>query len=258
MYTIDQLNKTYAAILKRQKFVGSELDYSILEQHKILLQKLAKLGNSGITVFDLYQEKHVFSSYNMGMLFGYDLNLIEEGGNAYFNTRIHPNDYVVLTQNGILLFNFVFALPITERMDYKLINEYRILNSDDNYVRVIEQHQALELDNHGNVWLALSVMDISPNQDEYQGVKYQLLNYKKGKFVSSFPESQQSSISGLTKREKEILKLIRDGLLSKEISDKLFISIYTVNTHRQHILEKLGADNSIEAVNYASQLGLLK
>jgi DNA-binding NarL/FixJ family response regulator len=85
-----------------------------------------------------------------------------------------------------------------------------------------------------------------------------LLNYKKGKFVSSFPESQQSSISGLTKREKEILKLIRDGLLSKEISDKLFISIYTVNTHRQHILEKLGADNSIEAVNYASQLGLLK
>jgi DNA-binding CsgD family transcriptional regulator len=60
----------------------------------------------------------------------------------------------------------------------------------------------------------------------------------------------------LTKREKEILGLIASGLLSKEIADKLFISVNTVNTHRQRILEKLDAGNSMEAIKYASSLGI--
>lgn len=38
---------------------------------------------------------------------------------------------------------------------------------------------------------------------------------------------------------------------------RLFISVHTVNTHRQRILEKLGANNSIEAIAYALQLGLV-
>jgi len=61
----------------------------------------------------------------------------------------------------------------------------------------------------------------------------------------------------LTKRETEILKLVKEGYLSKEISSKLFISLHTVNTHRQRFLEKLGAQNSFEAVNFASKFGLI-
>ena len=53
----------------------------------------------------------------------------------------------------------------------------------------------------------------------------------------------------LTKREMEILKLIRQGLLSKEIADQLNISIYTVNNHRKNILTKLKANNILEAIN---------
>ncbi|WP_428838896.1 LuxR C-terminal-related transcriptional regulator [Gelidibacter algens] len=41
------------------------------------------------------------------------------------------------------------------------------------------------------------------------------------------------------------------------MSDKLSISLHTVNTHRQRFLEKLGANNSIEAVIFASKFGLL-
>ncbi len=62
----------------------------------------------------------------------------------------------------------------------------------------------------------------------------------------------------LTKREKEILGLVKNGLLSKEISNKLSISVHTVNTHRQRFLEKLGANNSMEAVVFASKFGLLE
>ena len=58
-------------------------------------------------------------------------------------------------------------------------------------------------------------------------------------------------------REREILRLIGRGKLSKEIADQLAISVHTVNTHRQRILEKLNVDNSMEAVRYASARGLL-
>ncbi|NIF07503.1 response regulator transcription factor [Chryseobacterium sp. Tr-659] len=55
----------------------------------------------------------------------------------------------------------------------------------------------------------------------------------------------------LTRREMEILKLICDGYSSKDISEKLFISINTVETHRKRILLKLNAKNSVGIVKYA-------
>jgi DNA-binding NarL/FixJ family response regulator len=57
----------------------------------------------------------------------------------------------------------------------------------------------------------------------------------------------------LTRREMEILKLICDGFSSKDISEKLFISINTVETHRKRILLKLNAKNSVVIVKYALQ-----
>ncbi|MBO4957997.1 response regulator transcription factor, partial [Butyricimonas sp.] len=55
-----------------------------------------------------------------------------------------------------------------------------------------------------------------------------------------------------------ILHLIQKGLLSKEIAHKLQISIHTVNIHRQNLLHKLEAQNSIEAINKGIGLGILK
>ena len=61
----------------------------------------------------------------------------------------------------------------------------------------------------------------------------------------------------LSQREIEVLKLIADGLLSKEIAERLSISINTVNRHRQNIFEKLHADNAIEACKIGRVMGLL-
>lgn len=61
----------------------------------------------------------------------------------------------------------------------------------------------------------------------------------------------------LSDREKEVLRLIDKGLSSKEISEKLYISIHTVSRHRQNILEKLHAKNSSHACNMAKSLRLM-
>jgi DNA-binding NarL/FixJ family response regulator len=76
----------------------------------------------------------------------------------------------------------------------------------------------------------------------------------------------QESISGqrrslfdipITKREKEILKLIADGLSNQEIADKLFISLRTVETHRFNLTQKLDVKNAAGLVKEAIKRGLV-
>jgi DNA-binding CsgD family transcriptional regulator len=112
------------------------------------------------------------------------------------------------------------------------------------------------LDKKSNVWLALSILDLSPNQNIEENLKAEILNFKTGEFVRLLQTKVNKDMS-LTKRQIEILNHIKEGKLSKEISDKLFISVHTVNTHRQKILEKLSVNNSIEAIQIAQKLGLI-
>lgn len=62
----------------------------------------------------------------------------------------------------------------------------------------------------------------------------------------------------LTERELEIIILISLELSGKEISDQLFISVNTVETHRKNIMKKLDAKNSISLVKYAIKHKLIK
>lgn len=55
----------------------------------------------------------------------------------------------------------------------------------------------------------------------------------------------------ITRREKEILRLIAEGLTNTEIAEKLFISVPTVNTHRKSLLEKFDAKNTAILINKA-------
>jgi DNA-binding NarL/FixJ family response regulator len=61
----------------------------------------------------------------------------------------------------------------------------------------------------------------------------------------------------LSRREIEVPGLVSKGFASKEIADKLFLSVNTINNHRQDILEKVKASNTSEAVKYARNLDLL-
>ena len=61
----------------------------------------------------------------------------------------------------------------------------------------------------------------------------------------------------ISRREKEVLLLIAEGLTNNEIAEKLFISIPTVNTHRKSLLEKLEAKNTAILIGKATKLGLI-
>ena len=62
----------------------------------------------------------------------------------------------------------------------------------------------------------------------------------------------------LTPRELEVLKLIAEAHTSKKIAELLFISIKTVERHRQNILDKLGMRDRVELTRYAIRRGLIQ
>lgn len=60
-----------------------------------------------------------------------------------------------------------------------------------------------------------------------------------------------------TNREKDIITLCKDGLLSKEIADKLRISPRTVETHKNNIFKKLGINSTVELALYALKYDII-
>lgn len=61
----------------------------------------------------------------------------------------------------------------------------------------------------------------------------------------------------LTKREKEVLALVAKGRSNREVADALSISVKTVETHKTHILIKLGLNNNAELMRYAAKNNII-
>ena len=61
----------------------------------------------------------------------------------------------------------------------------------------------------------------------------------------------------ITKREVEIIRLIVQGFSTRQIGERLFISEFTVNSHRRNIARKLGIDTPIGLLNFAKEQGLV-
>ena len=70
-------------------------------------------------------------------------------------------------------------------------------------------------------------------------------------------DAEERAQQFLTLRESEVLKLIASGLTNKQIADKLFISIKTVETHRKNIMQKLDVHTIADLVKYTIKTGLL-
>jgi len=83
-----------------------------------------------------------------------------------------------------------------------------------------------------------------------------------GKFLSieaaaTIKKNEDSKIPILTRREKEVLGLIAEGLTNHQIADKLFISTTTVDTHRKNLLAKFEVKNTATLIRMAAQYQLI-
>ena len=76
--------------------------------------------------------------------------------------------------------------------------------------------------------------------------------------VQAYVAISSASPPELTEREREVLQLVAEGRTSKEIADKLGITWKTAESHRTHIMEKLGIHDIAGLVRYAIRHGLIQ
>ncbi len=103
---------------------------------------------------------------------------------------------------------------------------------------------AIERVHAGEAWLDPSLM--AKVLSEMSGI---------GRRKKKDPEA--AKVSTLTKREREVLVLISEGLKNKEIAERLFISEWTVRHHITSIFNKLGVSDRVELILYAYRQGLV-
>ncbi len=76
-------------------------------------------------------------------------------------------------------------------------------------------------------------------------------------FASDLPQHEDSSLSILTLREREVFQLVVEGVKSEDIAGRLFISVKTVSSHRRQIMKKLNMKSVAELTRLAISEGLI-
>ena len=184
----------------------------------------------------------VFLSDRFGHYY-YVTEYIEASQEIDIEKLVHPDDWEVVRRIDKKVWELLDPLPEEEKLAYKYIYELRVLERGK-YVRMIYQMRILAFKEDN--FLAMGIIDIAPEQSANTSVRFQIKNCLTDEIVPFAIESATDTL--LTPREREILALAKEGMFSKEISEKLNISVHTVNRHRQNILEKLQVDNMIEAI----------
>ncbi|MFI5221829.1 MAG: response regulator [Bacteroidia bacterium] len=133
---------------------------------------------------------------------------------------------------NILVLSMYDRNDILRKMTAKGVNGYILKNSDPQ-----ELIKAIKITSGGGKYFYKNPEDDAEKKTS------------RSKFDDTFN-------TNLSTREKEILKQIAQGKTSNQIADQLFISVFTVDTHRKNIASKLDIHNTADLVKYAIQLGL--
>jgi len=252
----EQIKESIDSVLSQQDFGDEVPDYRTVEYSISMLERMAEVENSSIAVFDLFRKEFISIRSKYREVVNVNLEEAQKYGPAYYISIMHPDDTPVVLDTYRKVFEFSFNLPVEERKDYKTIFNFR-LGYQGKYFHFVQQIVTLELTPGGKIWLGLSLSDMLPDSEKFEKVNRRVINLKNGKYYLFNDDEIGNNWQSLSPRELEVLGLVSKGYVSKEIADKLFISVNTVNNHRQKILEKIKASNTNEAVRYARNLGLI-
>lgn len=132
----------------------------------------------------------------------------------------------------------------------------RIRNHENKYVPVLTQGYFFYTE---TPYKTVYMLNVFTEVDMYPKTQWAHHHYF-GNDMSYFRYPDEHLINTgniFSDREFEIIKLLAKGLNTKQISDKLFLSPFTVNTHRSNILQKSGKANIQELLAWLSEIGLI-
>ena len=233
---MDVLQKEIDEVYATQLIADEILDNGVVEQHQRFIHSLTEINGGCAVISDLSNRKSYIAVHPWAHFLGLTpeeaaLSVIDSMDEDCIYRRIHPEDLY------------------RGRCRIRMMNEKGVYQYIDNLVQIMENTPS------GSVWLIFCLYTLSADQRTEQGIYPTITHMERGEVEMLFLSEEHRNI--LSEREKEILRCIRKGLSSKEIAAALYISVNTVNRHRQNILEKLSVGNSIEACRAAELMKLL-
>ena len=189
-----------------------------------------------------------YVSKNCEQVLGYTSDYIYNLFPAGIISHTHEDDQQDLKDCFSFLHNYLKDKSAEEYYALRIVVQFRFRHKNGNYLLVQDEKASLKLKNSTVIYYSI-LKDITEEM-AFTGVKLDI--YKQDtsqeKLAEFRPATQHVRLS---KRETELVVLIRKGLRTKEIADKLKISHHTVRNIRQRMFEKYNVNNSIELLNKA-------
>ena len=233
----------------------SEGSFVNIEAYKLIARMYASQENSIAVLSDLKSNR----SYIYNGALAKVLGLSEDGSDQEIETiweeeiysRIHSDDLAARHLLELHFFHLLRKTSIGQRSNFRTYSIIRMRNSLGEYIPVLHRTFYQQSTSNGSLWLALCLYNFATDIDIRQGFGGIIQNTATGEIFRPDSESAEEILS---LRERQVLALIEQGLLSKEIAFRLGISKNTVDRNRQNIMEKLCVNNSIEAIKVAKVL----
>jgi DNA-binding CsgD family transcriptional regulator len=242
---------------KMFKWLGNESSPSKMKLEMDFYKKLWNfflIGDSYYFVINHHTLMFEFMSKEVEDIMGYHPSELDI---FFMNGKLHPDDRSWFLAIGDSIVSFFSQLPIERMMKYKVRYDIRFMKKNGEYARILYQGILLEHDERGRFLRTLSVhSDITYLKEEGKPILSFIGMEGEPSYLdviskNGFIESKED----LTRREKQVLKLLVEGKLSKEIGGLLKISKQTVDTHRKNMLHKKNLGNTGELIGKAIRYG---
>lgn len=155
---------------------------------------------------------------------------------------IHPDDLEYFMKCEELNLEFTNKLLFAEHFNYIMSYSYRRKTASGNYIQIVQECQALEVNNSGHLVKTLVTHKKLDNIRPIDDKDRKIFDKMKGVFVDD------NNRYNLSNRELEIISLIKQGMNSQEVADALNVSKNTILTHRKNILSKTKSNSFIELI----------
>ena len=209
-----------------------------------------------IYLLDYTTGKYIFVSNQCRAMVGFSSDKMIDGGVEFVMDQYHPADLKLFNEQIFSdRLSILRTIPTEQQKDYIFSYNYRIRNNKGEYVNLLQRNSFIQSDAKGNPLLSLGVITNIHHFNEVSPVVQVVEKYNKETNVvdtvvkNSYFLKEEGKV--FSKREREILFYLAEGLTSKKIADKLFISEYTVINHKRNMHHKSNTTNTVALVTYA-------
>lgn len=248
------INEEANKVWKQFASTSDQIDPQIeLEIHKKLLN-FFQIGDYYYFIFNFRTREFDYVSESIWDMLGYEPS---EFTVSTFMSTLHEDDRPWVISFEKTTGDFFMQIPSDKIMKYKNRYEYRVVKKNGGFLRVMHQVMIAQMDEDGGFIRSIGVVtDISHIKMDGRPTMSMVgmdgeASYHNLAVENIFLKTKDV----LSNREKQILLLLTQGKLSKEIADLLFVSKQTVDSHRKNMLRKANVSTTGELISKAIRDG---